>query len=68
MSRRYFKKNVDQKDLFDLASQLYEIKNLDQWRQKLSMVSWLKQAELDLIETKKKSVSGWVQVSIFDDL
>ncbi len=71
MSRRYFKKNVDQFDLFDLASQLNEIKEFRSAEAELSMVYWLRQAELNLIETKKKSTSKWTQVSIesiFDDV
>ncbi|MFI3197109.1 MAG: hypothetical protein QX196_02165 [Methylococcaceae bacterium] len=70
MSRRYFKKNVDQFDLFDLVAQLSEIKEFRSAEAELSMVYWLRQAELDLIETKKKSTSTWKQVSIesiFDD-
>ncbi len=70
MSRRYFKKNVDQFDLFDLAAQLSEIKEFRSAEAELSMVYWLRQAELDLIETKKKSTSKWTQISIesiFDD-
>ena len=62
--RRYFKKNVDQIDLFDLAEQLSEVKEFRAAETELSMVSWLRQAELNLIEIKKKTVSGWVQVSI----
>ena len=62
--RRYFKQNINQTDLFDLAEQLSEIKEFRAAESELSMVSWLKQAELNLIETKKKTVSGWVQVSI----
>ncbi|MEI6336768.1 MAG: hypothetical protein WCS87_19600 [Methylococcaceae bacterium] len=71
MSRRYFKKNVDQFDLFDLAAQLSEIKEFRSAEAELSMVYWLRQAELDLLETKKKSTSKWTQVSIesiFDDV
>jgi UDP-N-acetylglucosamine pyrophosphorylase len=71
MSRRYFKKNVDQFDLFDLVAQLSEIKEFRSAEAELSMVYWLRQAELDLIETKKKSTSTWTQVSIesiFDDV
>jgi len=64
MNRRYFKRNVDQMDLFDLAEQLSEIKEFRAEESELSMVSWLRQAELNLIETKKKSASGWLQVSI----
>lgn len=70
MSRRYFKKNVDQFDLFDLVAQLSEIKEFRSAEAELSMVYWLRQAELDLIETKKKSTSKWTQISIesiFDD-
>ena len=55
MSRRYFKKNVDQFDLFDLAPQLNEIKEFRSAEAGLSMVYRLKQAELNLIETKKRS-------------
>jgi hypothetical protein len=54
MSRRYFKKNVDQTDLFDLAEQLIEVKEFRAAETELSMVSWLRQAELNLIETKKR--------------
>ncbi len=71
MSRRYFKKNVDQFDLFDLAPQLNEIKEFRSAEAGLSMVYRLKQAELNLIETKKKITSTWTQVSIeyiFDDV
>ena len=71
MSRRYFKKNVDQFDLFDLAPQLNEIKEFRSSEAGLSMVYRLKQAELNLIETKKKITSTWTQVSIeyiFDDV
>ena len=71
MSRRYFKKNVDQFDLFDLVAQLSEIKEFRSAEAELSMVYWLRQAELDLLETKKKSTSKWTQVSIesiFDDV
>ena len=70
MSRRYFKKNVDQFDLFDLVAQLSEIKEFRSAEAELSMVYWLRQSELNLIETKKKSTSTWTQVSIesiFDD-
>ena len=71
MSRRYFKKNVDQFDLFDLAAQLSEIKEFRSAEAELSMVYWLRQAELDLLETKKKNTSKWTQVSIesiFDEV
>ena len=71
MSRRYFKKNVDQFDLFDLVAQLSEIKEFRSAEAELSMVYWLRQSELNLIETKKKSTSTWTQVSIesiFDDV
>jgi hypothetical protein len=64
MSRRYFKKNVDQTDLFDLAEQLSEVKEFRAAETELSMVSWLRQAEINLIETKKKDAPKWVQVSI----
>ena len=70
MSRRYFKKNVDQFDLFDLVAQLSEIKEFRSAEAELSMVYWLRQSELNMIETKKKSTSTWTQVSIesiFDD-
>ena len=71
MSRRYFKKNVDQFDLFDLVAQLSEIKEFRSAEAELSMVYWLRQSELNLIETKKKSTSKWTQISIesiFDDV
>ena len=55
MSRRYFKKNVDQFDLFDLAAQLSDIKEFRSAEAELSMVYWLRQAELDLLETKKRT-------------
>jgi hypothetical protein len=64
MSRRYFKKNVDQMDLFDLTEQLSEIKEFRAAESELNMTSWLRQEELNLIDTKKKSASKWVQVSI----
>ena len=64
MSRRYFKKNVDQMDLFDLTEQLSEIKEFRAAESELNMTSWLRQEELNLIDTRKKSASGWVQVSI----
>ena len=70
MSRRYFKKNVDQFDLFDLAAQLSDIKEFRSAEAELSMVYWLRQSELNMIETKKKSASKWTQISIesiFDD-
>ncbi len=70
MSRRYFKKNVDQFDLFDLVAQLSEIKEFRSAEAELSMVYWLRQSELNMIETKKKSASKWTQISIesiFDD-
>ena len=38
MSRRYFKKNVDQFDLFDLVAQLSEIKEFRSAEAELSMV------------------------------
>jgi len=62
--RRYFKQNINQTDLFDLAEQLSEIKEFRSAESELNMTSWLRQAELNLIETKKKTASGWVQVSI----
>jgi UDP-N-acetylglucosamine pyrophosphorylase len=71
MSRRYFKKNVDQFDLFDLVAQLSEIKEFRSAEAELSMVYWLRQSELNMIETKKKSTSKWTQISIesiFDDV
>ncbi|MEI6267823.1 MAG: hypothetical protein WCP01_03005 [Methylococcaceae bacterium] len=71
MSRRYFKKNVDQFDLFDLVAQLSEIKEFRSAEAELSMVYWLRQSELNMIETKKKSTPTWTQVSIesiFDDV
>jgi len=55
MSRRYFKKNVDQFDLFDLAALLSEIKEFRSAEAGLSKVYWLRQAELNLIETKKRA-------------
>ncbi|WP_262964858.1 hypothetical protein [Methylobacter psychrophilus] len=67
--RRYFKKNVDQTDLFDLAAQLNEIKQLRSAESELSMIALLGTAELNLIESKKKTGLNWVQVStdsIFD--
>lgn len=74
MSRRYFKKNVDQFDLFDLfdlAAQLSDIKEFRSAEAELTRAYRLRQAELNLIETKKKSTSKWTQVSIesiFDDM
>lgn len=62
--RRYFKKNVDQTDLFDLASQLNEIKQLISTESELRKISLLGQAELNLMATQKKSALTWVQVSI----
>ena len=47
-----------------MAEQLSEVKEFRAAETELSMVSWLRQAELNLIETKKKTASGWVQVSI----
>ena len=64
MSRRYFKKNVDQMDLFDLTEQLSEIKEFRSAESELNMTSWLRQEELNLIDTQKNSASKWVQVSI----
>ena len=62
--RRYFKKNTDQTDLFDLTEQLSEIKEFRAAEAELSMVSWLRQSEVSLIETPKKIAPNWVQVSI----
>ena len=62
--RRYFKKNVDQTDLFDLASQLNEIKQLKLTESEPRKISLLGKAELHLMATKKKSALTWVQVSI----
>jgi len=62
--RRYFKKNTDQTDLFDLTEQLSEIKEFREAEAELSMVSWLRQSEVSLIEAPKKAAASWVQVSI----
>ena len=62
--RRYFKKNIDQTDLFDLAEQLSEIKEFREAEAELSMVSWLRQSEVSLIDVPKKDAPKWVQVSI----
>jgi hypothetical protein len=56
MSRRYFKKNVDQMDLFDLTEQLSEIKEFRAAESELNMTSWLRQEELNLIDTKKECI------------
>jgi hypothetical protein len=52
--RRYFKKNINQTDLFDLSEQLSEIKEFRSAESELNMTSWLRQVELNLIETKKR--------------
>jgi hypothetical protein len=64
MSRRYFKKNVDQTDLFDLESQLNEIRQLRVAESELNMTSSLGQAELNLVDTRKKRAANWMQLSV----
>jgi len=59
--RRYFKKNINQTDLFDLVAQL---KQLNEVELELAMVSMLGKFELNLVDTKKDSAPNWVQVSI----
>jgi hypothetical protein len=59
--RRYFKKNIDQTDLFELVGRLDNLKAVEA---ELNMVSLLGQLELNLIDTKKDSAPSWVQVSI----
>ena len=54
MSRRYFKKNINQLDLFDLELQLDDIKKLQDIELELSMNDKLSQQELEL---KQKLVS-----------
>ncbi len=64
MSRRYFKKNVDQTDLFDLESQLNEIRQLRVAESELNMTLSLGQAELNLVGTRKKRAANWMQLSV----
>ena len=62
--RRYFKKNADQTDLFDLVAQLKQLKQLKEVEAELAMASLLGRLELNLSDTKKNNPSNWVQVSI----
>ena len=70
MSRRHFKKNPDQFDLFNLQFQLKELKRLKDVQTELSMADKLSQQELALTpktaskSTKKYANSPWKQVSV----
>jgi hypothetical protein len=70
MNRNHFKKNLNQADLFDKASQLNNIKLLSDTSAELLMINKLSESEYQdfmakrISEKKNKIESGWYQVSI----
>lgn len=70
MNRNHFKKNLNQADLFDKASQLNNIKLLSDTSAELLMINKLSESEYQdfmakrISEKKNKIKSGWYQVSI----
>ena len=70
MNRRYFKKNPDQVDIFDIARQLDDVKKLADAQKELLMLDKLSDFEYknfkekQMPEIKKKIKSAWYQVSV----
>ena len=72
MNRRHFKKNPNQVDIFDIATQLDDVKKLADTQEELLMLDKLSDFEyqnfkeklIPDIQKKKKIQSGWYQVSI----
>jgi len=71
MNRRHFKKNPDQVDIFDIATQLDDVKKLADTQEELLMLDKLSDFEYQnykekqIPNTKKKRIkSVWYQVSI----
>lgn len=72
MNRRHFKKNPDQVDIFDIATQLDDVKKLADTQEELLMLDKLSDFEYQnykekqIPNTKKKKIikSVWYQVSI----
>lgn len=70
MNRNHFKKNPNQDDLFDIASQINDVKLLSDTSAELLMVNKLSESEYQdfmakqIPEKKNKIESGWYQVSI----
>ena len=72
MNRRHFKKNPNQVDIFDIATQLDDVKKLTDTQEELLMLDKLsdfeyqnfKEKQTPDIQKKKKIKSGWYQVSV----
>jgi hypothetical protein len=71
MNRRHFKKNPDQVDIFDIATQLDDVKKLADTQEELLMLDKLSDFEYQnykekqMPDIKKKIIkSVWYQVSI----
>jgi hypothetical protein len=70
MNRNHFKKNPNQDDLFDIGSQINDVKLLSDTSAELLMINKLSESEYQdfmakqIPEKKKKIESGWYQVSI----
>lgn len=72
MNRRHFKKNPDQVDIFDIATQLDDVKKLADTQEELLMLDKLsdfeyqnyKENQMPDIKKKKRIKSVWYQVSI----
>ncbi len=70
MNRRYFKKNPDQVDIFDIARQLDDVKKLADAQKELLMLDKLSDFEYknfkekQMPEIKKKIIPAWYQVSV----
>ena len=72
MNRRHFKKNPNQVDIFDIATQLNDVKKLTDTQEELLMLDKLsdfeyqnfKEKQIPGIQKKKKIKSGWYQVSV----
>jgi len=70
MNLHHFKKNPNQDDLFDIASQINDVKLLSDTSAELLMINKLSESEYQdfmakqIPEKKNKIESGWYQVSI----
>ena len=72
MNRRHFKKNPDQVDIFDIATQLDDVKKLADTQEELLMLDKLsdfeyqnyKEKQIPNTKKKKRIKSVWYQVSI----
>ncbi len=69
MSRKHFKKNPNQADIFDITTQLNDVKKLADTKEELLMLDKLSDSEYQefkakLLPNKKKIKSAWYQMSI----